>query len=123
MRPRSSQSRIAENLRYFRTIFGYTQSDAAQALHVCRCTYVQYEAGRKLPPTETLLALSRFYNISVDMLLKTDRCLLSGSLIRADRTDTEPSRLLPLFRRLTEAQQRALLRMAEALISQERAGP
>lgn len=120
MQLKSRQAQIAENLRCLRTVFGYTQSDVAQAIHICRSTYVQYETGRKLPSTETMLALSHFYNISIDILLETGSRSFDSVLLHAGSAREARSRFLSVSCRLTEAQQKALLRMAKDLASQER---
>ena len=115
----SRQDRIAENLRCLRSVFGHTQSDIARAIHVCRCTYVQYEMGRSAPPIEILLHLARFYSVSIDMLLERDWRAFTSSMIHADQA----SACLPhpkfIFRHLSEAQQQMLTAMAIVMLRQE----
>lgn len=119
MQRESCQTQIAENLRYLRTVFGYTQSDIAGAIHVCRCTYVQYESGRKLPPTETILALARFYSISVDVLLENGCRKFARGILQADRARIEFSQLLSIFLQLSDMQLQSLLQKARFLLSRE----
>ena len=36
------QMRVAENIKYLRNVFGYTQTEIADALHICRSTYAHF---------------------------------------------------------------------------------
>ena len=43
-----TQQCIAENLKYLRNFYGYTQDQVADFLHVARSTYTLLESGRKI---------------------------------------------------------------------------
>ncbi len=65
-------TRFGENLRLLREEHGLSQSALAEAIGMSRRSkgYIsELEHGRKTPTTETLLALSRLFNISIDELL------------------------------------------------------
>ncbi|BAP31030.1 transcriptional regulator [Chryseobacterium sp. StRB126] len=49
-----------------------TQQELADLLILTRSRYVAYEYGRTEPPIEILLRISKFYNISIDLLLTVD---------------------------------------------------
>lgn len=49
-----------------------TQQELADLLILTRSRYVAYEYGRSEPPIEILLRISKFYNISIDLLLTVD---------------------------------------------------
>ena len=49
-----------------------TQQELADLLFLTRSRYVAYEYGRTEPPIEILLRISKFYNISIDLLLTVD---------------------------------------------------
>ena len=50
-----------------------SQETVAQAIHIPRATYCNYESGRRNIPNAILCYLADFYNISLDYLLgRTD---------------------------------------------------
>ena len=50
-----------------------SQENVAQAIHIPRATYCNYESGRRNIPNAILCDLADFYNISLDYLLgRTD---------------------------------------------------
>ena len=46
-----------------------SQSQTAEILNISQSTYSRYESGYLDVPSEVLIALSRFYNVSVDYIL------------------------------------------------------
>ena len=38
-----TQMQVAKNMRYLRNVFGYTQTEVADGIHMCRSTYALYE--------------------------------------------------------------------------------
>lgn len=54
------------NLREDRDLY---QKDLAAFLHVTQVTYSRYELGRRDIPTDVLIKLASFHNVSVDYLL------------------------------------------------------
>ena len=46
------------------------QKEIAEFLHIKQNTYSQYENGQRQIPIDMLIALAKFYNTSVDYLLK-----------------------------------------------------
>ncbi len=60
---------INERLRLLRKEFNVTQNKVASYIGVARATYTNYESGKKKPPYEQLIRLSRFFNVSTDYLL------------------------------------------------------
>ena len=61
---RLSQLRIAK---------GLNMKEAARLLNMPYTTYVNYEKGTREPNSETLIALAKFFDTSIDYLLcKTD---------------------------------------------------
>lgn len=45
------------------------QKDLAQVLHCSQQVYSNYELGQRDIPTEVLIALSKYYKVSVDYIL------------------------------------------------------
>ena len=46
-----------------------SQSQLASILNISQATYSRYESGYLDVPSEVLIALSKFYNVSVDYIL------------------------------------------------------
>lgn len=63
---------VGGNLRKLRTIYGYTQSETAALLNVCRTSYLKYESGDKMPGIDTLLNIANLYHISIDVIYEAD---------------------------------------------------
>lgn len=70
----STRSILADNIRYLRMqqIPELSQQQLADKLFVTRVSYAKYETAKASPPLEILLAISRFYHISTDLLLTVD---------------------------------------------------
>jgi ABC-type transport system substrate-binding protein len=71
---------LARNLRELRSNKGLRQEDVARHLEVATPTYSSWERGRTEPDVSTLLELSRFFDVTVDKLLRSEpRPLRIGS--------------------------------------------
>ena len=57
------------NLRALRKARGYTQIAVQMKTGIEQALLSKYETGDRIPPTETLIALADFYNVSIDYLL------------------------------------------------------
>jgi transcriptional regulator with XRE-family HTH domain len=66
---------FASNIKFLRKRHGRTQEEVAFALEMKRSTLSGYENEVAQPNIDALLAFSKYYNISIDTLVKTD---LSG---------------------------------------------
>lgn len=60
---------IARRICYLRKNRDLTQAQLAQALHVSSSAMGMYEQARRTPDLDTLVALSRFFNVSLDYLI------------------------------------------------------
>lgn len=58
-----------ERLRDLRENKELTQNDLAKILNVSQTTYSRYESGNLNVPVESLKALAKFYNTSIDYLV------------------------------------------------------
>ena len=63
---------ISDNLKWLRNKFSLTQLEAAAGMKFGVDQYKKYEYGKNVPPAESLLVISRFYHISIDLLLTVD---------------------------------------------------
>jgi transcriptional regulator with XRE-family HTH domain len=60
---------LADNLKYLRTKKNLSQREAAEGMGMPRDRYRKYEDGSNTPPAEMLLVISRYYHMSIDILL------------------------------------------------------
>lgn len=56
-------------LKYLRESELLSQTEVAKAIFVAQRTYSYYETGEHDIPTQTLIRLADFYNVSVDYIL------------------------------------------------------
>jgi len=67
-----------ERMRQARQKLGISMMEAARRLKMPYTTYVNYEKGDREPPSATLVAIAKFYGVSVDYLLGRDEPLPPG---------------------------------------------
>lgn len=60
---------LCKRLKELRKIFGYSQQQIADILHVGRPTYVCYENDIHDPNLNTIVLLSKIFDVSCDYLL------------------------------------------------------
>ncbi len=61
------------NLRLLRKSRGYTQIAVQMKTGIEQALRSKFENGERIPPTETLIRLADFYNVSIDYILgRTD---------------------------------------------------
>lgn len=65
-------STLSENLKYLRGKKGKSQQAIADILSITRGAYQKYEESRSEPPHNTLIKLSNYYTITIDILLQID---------------------------------------------------
>ena len=70
---------FTSNLKFLRKRKGRTQDDVAAALNLKRSTLSGYENGVAQPGIEILISFSKYFNVSIDTLLKVDIARLSES--------------------------------------------
>lgn len=61
-------------IRDLRTDFDLTQKELAKILGMSQTGYSKYETGENDIPTEVLIRLSNYYNVSIDYLLGQTNC-------------------------------------------------
>ena len=61
---------FAEKLLKLRTQYGYSQEVLAEKLNVSRQAFSKWELGTTLPETDKVIAISDFFAVSTDYLLK-----------------------------------------------------
>lgn len=113
------QMKVAGNLRYLRTVFGRTQSQVAEALHMSRSTYALYESGRKVPGADLILDLADYYNVRVDTVLRSGKERFVNNITLADESRNKILNLIDTYYRLSPNGQGRLLERALALLEAE----
>ena len=64
---------MKNNLKLLRKSRGYTQLALQMKTGIEQALISKFENGERVPPTETLITLADFYNVSIDYLLgRTD---------------------------------------------------
>ena len=63
---------FSDNIRVLRDRKNISQQKLADDLLITRSRYVKYEDGTSEPPLELLLRFSKYFNVSVDLLLSVD---------------------------------------------------
>ena len=65
---------MKNRLRELRKSSGYTQVCVQMQTGIEQALLSKFENGERVPPTETLLRLADFYNVSIDYILcRTDK--------------------------------------------------
>ena len=59
-----------ERIREIREDNSLTQQKVANLLHIGQRTYADYESGKVRIPIDNLLILAKFYNLSMDYMIK-----------------------------------------------------
>ncbi|WP_060874894.1 XRE family transcriptional regulator [Myroides odoratus] len=65
-------SYLSDNIRYLRAQKELSQQKVADSLLITRARYSKYEEGASEPPLEVLLKISRYFHVSVDLLISVD---------------------------------------------------
>jgi len=73
---------FSKNIKLLRKRRKRTQDDVAFTLEMKRSTYSGYENEVAQPGIDALIAISNYFNISIDTLLKVDLSVLSESQLR-----------------------------------------
>ena len=63
---------LSENMRYLRAQQKYAQQKIADDLLITRGRYAKYEDGATEPPIEILIRISKYYRVSIDLLVGVD---------------------------------------------------
>ena len=64
---------MKNNLKLLRKNRGYTQIALQMKTGIEQALLSKFENGERVPPTETLIKLADFYNVSIDFILcRTD---------------------------------------------------
>jgi len=73
---------FSSNIKFLRRRRGLTQDDVADMLGMKRSTLSGYENAIAQPGFEALIAMSKYFNVAIDTLIKVDLCSLPESQVR-----------------------------------------
>lgn len=65
-------SEIGKKIAYFRKEKNLTQTDLANILGITKQTIIKYEAGKTSIPADTLLKISNFFNVPIEIFFYED---------------------------------------------------
>ncbi|WP_407404615.1 XRE family transcriptional regulator [Chryseobacterium sp.] len=63
---------LSDNIRFLRGRQNISQQKISEFLMITRVRYAKYEDGTSEPPIEILLRISKYFNLSIDLLLTID---------------------------------------------------
>lgn len=67
-----TMSIFSDNIKVLRGKKMITQQELAETLIITRSRYVSYEDGRSEPPYDVLIKISKYFHLSIDLLLTID---------------------------------------------------
>ncbi len=114
-----AQMKIAANIRYLRNVFGYTQAEVSDSLHICRSTYALFEAGKKVPGADVLLDLAEFYHVHVSTVLQTSNEQIIADALYAKESNETLISLMDTYYQLSPYSQGRLLERALMMLEQD----
>ena len=65
-------NKISKNIRHLRTLKGLSQEYLSEEIKVTRAQITSYEASRTEPTIDTLIKISEYFKLPVDVLVKKD---------------------------------------------------
>lgn len=82
---------LAEKLKDLRIEHNFTQKYISTYLQMSRGGYSQYELGKRCPSYETLLRLSKLYNININEFINFDKVPIPNTDRASHKEPTAPS--------------------------------
>lgn len=127
---------LKDKLRELRTRMHYTQSKVGQYLNMTRQGYAHYEAGLRSPDYQTLLKLSKLYQVdigelinshttpilpealhdNIDYTIKPGVCNLKSPSSRVIQLTQDEKKLFNLYGKLTVAEKQEVLTFLETKV-------
>lgn len=85
---------ISMLLKKLRKEWGKSQLEVANAIGVARNTYGQYETGARTPDVATLVKLSNYFGVPIDVIVRADDELIDSFL---DETQESQEKIMHTF--------------------------
>ena len=106
---------FADNLKQLRKEKGMTQTQFASEFNIATGTIAMWETGKRIPDTETLKKIARFFNVSIDFLLDNEKS-------SSNNVEELPEELVILNRNAkntTPENRKKLLEMAKIMFGED----
>ncbi len=100
---------FAENLKNLRKSKGLTQVQFAQIFQISSGTIAMWETGKRMPDTETLKRIAKYFDVSLDYLLDAP----------ADETPEEIIILNRNAKKLSQEQQKTLIDVVRGMLKED----
>ena len=71
---------LKENLITLRNLYGFSQEQIAEKIHISRQAYAKWESGATVPDIEKCSLLAQVYGVTVDSLIKDEKVEGIGSI-------------------------------------------
>ena len=123
---------LSQTLKWLRENIGYTQQQVADALSIERSTYAYYETGKTNPDINTIIKLSKIFNVSYTDIFEQEerrqdgkfsdvednRYYLTKGLSHIYELSKKEKTLIGLYRVLPSDVQEKLIQMASEKVSE-----
>lgn len=101
---------FSDRLKFLRKQHKITQEQLAKIINVERSSIGKYESSNTIPSIETLIKISKYFNISIDYLLENN-VNDTKTLVKNDLSEQEKT-LLETFRNTTEFGRQRIIQSA-----------
>ncbi len=127
---------LKDKLRELRTSINYTQKQVANYLNMTRQGYAHYEAGLRNPDYQTLLKLSKLYDINIGELINMSTTPINTNTLyeatiynlkqsqfqskhssKPIQLTVDEKKLLHMYNKLSMSEKKELLQMLEHKLS------
>lgn len=98
---------FSAKIRKLRKDAGYTQDKVSRMLNIQRQTYSNYENAMRVPPIETIVALSGIYHVTLDSLLLDSMPVISSD--GSELSSPERDQLLSGYTDLSKPKRKEVL--------------
>lgn len=71
---------LSENIKTARKSKGLSQEELAVKLNVVRQTISKWEQGKAVPETDTLISISKYFDVSLDYLMKEENSISENAV-------------------------------------------
>ena len=105
---------IDKNIRKLRKALGLTQAQLAEQIGTRQKVIADYENNTSKPPRDRLLALSKFFNLSVEELIG-DKINDGSQTDVIAHGNSRTAKLINAYQKLPAGEQRLILKQTEAL--------
>lgn len=104
------------NLAKLRKSRGLSQAETSAALGIIQSTYAGWETGTRKVQLSTMIQLSKFFGVSVDSLIGTQKLVIPGPEERAYDLKESEKNLIITYRKLNREGKQKLCERADELL-------